>query len=113
MTTPDCLVEGEALPRGAPRESLLLSAPFRLADGTAEGVLRVRNLSTSGLMADQAPALPIGAMVSLELRGIGHVDGQVVWTERGRVGIAFMTSVDPHRTRKPVAGTTRMGLRRG
>jgi hypothetical protein len=87
MIKPSCLVAREALPLGTPRDGLLLIAPFRLCDGTAEGVLRVRNLPTSG---------------------------REVWNDRGRVGVALATSVGPHRTRKPVAGTmTRMGLRRG
>lgn len=83
---------------------MLLSTPFKSLDGRHAGVLRVRNLSAGGLMADRAPDLPVGIEVEVVLRGIGDVSGAVTWTRRGQVGIMFSGSIDPRRARKPVGG---------
>ncbi|WP_448657866.1 PilZ domain-containing protein [Sphingomonas sp. CJ99] len=87
--------------RGAGRDSLLLTATFRLK-GQSDAQVRVRNLSAGGMMAEYPGVVTIGAPVSVDLRGIGWVDGRIAWATDGRVGIAFDTQIDPLAARKPV-----------
>lgn len=92
--------------RSGTRDSLLLTAQFRVEDGPAQQV-RVRNLSSGGLMAEHAEPLPRGTAVAIEVRGIGWVTGKIAWSTDGRVGVAFDDSIDPKLARKPVGGGTR------
>jgi hypothetical protein len=84
------------------RDSLLVLARIRIEDAPGEGeTVRVRNVSSGGLMAQSSADYPIGATVLVELDGIGAVRGSVAWTEAGRIGIAFAHPVDKARARKP------------
>lgn len=84
------------------RDSLFLMAQLRFAgDGTVHDV-RVRNLSAGGLMAEFSRIVAADTAVTLTVRGIGEVTGQVAWCAEGRVGIAFDTPIDPRQARKPV-----------
>lgn len=88
-------------PRG--RDSLFLAARLRV-EGSSQSIdVRVRNLSSGGLMAElPQPLLPDQA-VEVEVRGLGWVRGRIAWQTEGRAGIAFDQEVDPQRARKPVA----------
>lgn len=88
------------------RDSMFLQATLWLGhggDGTAVPV-RVRNISAGGLMVEPIEALERGEPVSIDLRGIGIVDGHVAWALEGRMGISFLRPIDPRLTRKPVSG---------
>lgn len=87
--------------RVAARDSLLLTAPFRV-DGGAPVQVRVRNLSAGGMMAEYAKPVTVGTPVAADLRGIGWVQGQVAWCAEGRLGVAFAGPIDPMAARKPV-----------
>lgn len=88
--------------RNDSRDSLLLTAQVRHV-GAPEGVqVRVRNLSSGGLMAELNPPLPSGTPVEVEVRGVGWVSGRVAWATDGRVGVAFDSPIDPKAARKPV-----------
>lgn len=91
-----------ALERTGSRDSLLLSAQLRTADGVDVSV-RVRNLSSGGLMAEYAQPIAHGVPVEVKVRGVGWIDGRVAWTAEGRIGIAFEREIDPMAARKPVA----------
>jgi hypothetical protein len=95
--------------RRARRDSLFLSATVRRkADPEDEIVLvRVRNLSAVGLMADYDDVAEIGDEVVVKVRGIGSIDGRIAWLRRGRVGIAFDVEVDPKLVRRPVKAAGR------
>jgi hypothetical protein len=84
------------------RDSLLVLARIRVegAPGDGESV-RVRNVSSGGLMAQSGADYQVGAAVVVELDGIGAVRGSVAWSEAGRIGIAFDHPVDKARARKP------------
>ena len=84
------------------RDSLFLSAPIRIDGVEQPAPVRVRNLSEGGLMADLPRGAPVGALVELDLRGIGPVTGQVAWCTAGRIGVAFDRPIDPQKARKPV-----------
>ena len=91
-----------AIQRIGARDSLLLSARLRTSDGV-DMTVRVRNLSSGGLMAEYAQPIALGMPVRVELRGIGAIDGRIAWTAEGRIGIAFDREIDPMAARKPVA----------
>lgn len=96
---------GGAHQRAEPRDSLFLQA--RLTREGAEAMtLRIRNLSSGGMMADCAAPIERGEKVMIEIRGIGAVEGQIAWSHEQKIGVAFATRVDPKLARMPVrAGT--------
>ncbi|ODP38533.1 PilZ domain-containing protein [Sphingomonas turrisvirgatae] len=89
--------------RNGARDSLLLSAQLQADDGV-DLTVRVRNLSSGGLMAEYAAPIARGAPVKVDVRGVGWVKGHIAWTAEGRIGIAFEREIDPLAARKPVSG---------
>ena len=103
----DGSAEDAAAQRNDARDSLLLVARFRV-EGSAEArQVRIRNLSSGGLMADVPRPIDIGTMVEVEVRGVGWVSGRIAWVAAGRAGVAFDHPIDPQAARKPVV--TRLG----
>lgn len=88
--------------RSGSRDSLLLTAQFRVAGDDKVGQVRVRNLSSGGLMAEYAAPVEIRTPVEIEVRGVGWVKGRIAWATDGRVGVAFDIEIDPMLARKPV-----------
>lgn len=88
--------------RTGSRDSLLLTAQFRLAGDDKIAQVRVRNLSSGGLMAEYPAPVEIGTPVEIEVRGVGWVKGRIAWATDGRVGVAFDIEIDPMLARKPV-----------
>ncbi len=66
----------------------------KLVGANSDQLVRVRNISAGGLMADttQAPP-PIGQSVSIELSS-QKIPSSVVWTRDGTVGLKFDQNVD-------------------
>jgi hypothetical protein len=66
----------------------------KLVEADGEQLIRVRNISAGGLMADttQAPP-PIGQAVSIELSS-QKIPSSVVWTRDGTIGLKFDQNVD-------------------
>ena len=89
--------------RSEPRDSMFLMAAVRRAGG-AEVQVKVRNLSSGGMMAESPVSFSRGDVVEAELRGIGSVSGKIAWTAGGRVGVQFDVPIDPRLARKPVSG---------
>ena len=86
------------------RDSLFLMAMLRV-DGDTAGLeyrVKVRNLSAGGMMAEGNVKVARGALVSVELRNIGWVEGSVAWKQDDRFGIAFMQEIDPREARANV-----------
>lgn len=88
--------------RARKRDSLFLSARFKVGEEQTTTDVRVRNLSEGGLMAELDRAVAPGTAVTLELRGLGTITGAVAWCAHGRLGIALDHPIDPARARKPV-----------
>lgn len=108
MSTPDSASETAeeeryAHLRTAPRDSMLLLATLRRANGE-DVAIKVRNLSAGGMMAECAVSLPRDEQISIELRGIGAVAGRIAWAAGGKIGVAFDRGIDPKLARKPVTG---------
>lgn len=79
------------------RDSFFLMANVR-AEGDTSGQehrVKVRNLSSGGMMAEGPMRVARGALVSVELRNIGWIEGLVAWKADNRFGIAFVEEIDP------------------
>lgn len=88
--------------RHVARDSLFLMASLRLSGETAEHRVKVRNLSSGGMMAEGDVRVERGARLAVDLRNIGWVDGTVAWVQDKRFGIAFSDEIDARLVRAPV-----------
>ena len=88
------------------RDSLFLLAQLRVDGQDAVTRVKVRNLSAGGMMAEGDAKVMRGALVAVELRNIGWVEGSVAWKQDNRFGIAFVDEIDPRVARAPAATAT-------
>ncbi|RPF71247.1 PilZ domain-containing protein [Aurantiacibacter spongiae] len=88
------------------RDSLFLLAQLRVDGQEAAQRVKVRNLSTGGMMAEGDVRVMRGQLVAVELRNIGWVEGTVAWKQDNRFGIAFVDEIDPRQARGPAAAPT-------
>ncbi len=95
--------------RAEPRDSMLLTATLRRASGI-DVAIKVRNLSSGGLMAEVQAGLLREERVEVDLRGIGIVPGRVAWVAGGRAGVAFDHAVDHKKARKPITAAPDLTL---
>lgn len=88
------------------RDSLFVMAKVKVEDDArgTEHPIKVRNLSSGGMMAEGSVKVSRGSMVSVELRNIGWVDGTVAWKQDDRFGIAFLEEIDAKAVRAPGKG---------
>lgn len=94
---------GEGEHRQIARDSLFVMAELRLDGVEGEHKVRVRNLSSGGLMAE-GDLLPLrGQVVWVNIRNIGWSEGSVAWVEGSRFGIALREEIDPKVARAPLA----------
>ncbi|APE27682.1 PilZ domain-containing protein [Aurantiacibacter gangjinensis] len=92
--------------RQVDRDSLFLLAQL-LVDGQDQvHRVKVRNLSAGGMMAEGDFTAIRGALVEVELRNLGTVEGTIAWKQDNRVGIAFVDEIDPKLARGSVSGST-------
>ena len=77
------------------RDSLFVMADLRIDGLEGEHRIRVRNLSSGGLMAEGAFKVRRGQDIWVNVRNIGWVEGTVAWVHETRFGIAFRDEVDP------------------
>jgi len=84
------------------RDSMFLLAEVKAVGASEQINVRVRNLSAGGMMAEGKADLERGTALTVRLRNIGDVPGQVAWTKQGAFGISFDTPVDPKLARKQV-----------
>ncbi|RIV90867.1 PilZ domain-containing protein [Aurantiacibacter xanthus] len=89
--------------RQVDRDSLFLLAQMRVDGVDQPNRVKVRNLSTGGMMAEGQVEVGRGAPVEVELRNIGWVKGTVAWRQDNRFGIAFIDEIDPKQVREPVS----------
>lgn len=66
---------------------------IREAEGGREQLIRIRNVSAGGLMAEVGLPMPVGTAVTAELNG-QWIPATVVWTREGTAGIKFETNLD-------------------
>src|SRR6188472_3095330 len=65
----------------------------KLRGTSGEQLIRVRNLSAGGLMAEVGQQVSVGEAVSVEISS-QQVPGTVVWIREGAVGIKFEQNLD-------------------
>jgi hypothetical protein len=94
---------GAEAPRSSRRDSMLLQATLVLEACGETIVVRVRNISAGGLMAEGTLPASCGEQARISLRGVGEVPGVVAWVRNGRFGITFDAPIDPAATRKKLA----------
>ncbi len=92
------------MPRRAPRVGLSASTQLRSNDQMLSEV-RVRDLSTSGFMAECMRPVLIGSYVSLDLPGIGPVHAQIRWQIGPRLGARFLDPISLHRCEWTAGGS--------
>lgn len=109
--SPDGLEPVEAWMRQrAVRDSLFLQAQISRENGMGMGEVRVRNLSSWGLMAETKFALRVDDTIVVSLRGVGDVPARIVWAKGNRIGVAFAHEIDPRMARKPVGNDPAKGI---
>lgn len=87
------------------RDSLFVLARIKPEGQAGEGVsVRVRNVSSGGLMADAPDDYRPGMRIEVSLDNIGEIAGSVAWAEAGRIGVAFDHPIDKSRARKTRSG---------
>ncbi len=85
------------------RDSLFVMADLRL-DGTQESCrIKTRNLSSGGLMGEGPVRVHRGAIVWVEIRNIGWVEGSIAWVQDNRFGVAFREEIDPKLARPAIS----------
>lgn len=84
------------------RDSLFLMAQLSVAGQAELKRIKVRNLSAGGMMAEGDIEVERGARVTVELRNIGKIKGNVAWVEANRFGVAFEQEIDPKLARAPL-----------
>lgn len=89
------------------RDSMFLMADLVIAGGGPALRVKVRNLSSGGMMVTSDARVRRGQRVAVELRNIGAVAGTVVWKRPGKFGVAFEEEIDPKQARSKVAGEPR------
>ena len=87
------------------RDSLFLLAEITF-DGSQEvHKVKVRNLSTGGMMVESDLDIAQGQRLVATLRNVGSVHGQVAWARSARFGVAFDREINPKQVRQPVGGS--------
>lgn len=93
------------------RDSLFLMADIRVDGLDGEHRIKVRNLSSGGMMGEGPVRIPRGALVEVGIRNIGWVEGSVAWVQDNRFGIAFRDEIDPKIARAPIGTGSDEGSR--
>lgn len=79
-----------------------MMADLRLDGADETHRVKIRNLSSGGMMAEADLKVVRGCRLEIELRNVGKVDGTVAWVQDNRFGISFASEIDPKRVRAPV-----------
>jgi PilZ domain len=88
------------------RDSLFVMADMRLDGSDEEHRIKMRNLSSGGMMGEASLRVSRGAVVWVDIRNIGWVEGSIAWVQENRFGIAFREEIDPKVARIPLADGT-------
>jgi len=85
------------------RDSLFMLACLRLDGRDPVRRVKIRNLSSGGLMAEGDMRVVSGTPLEIELRNVGWVGGTVAWVQDNRFGIAFNEEIDARSVREAQA----------
>jgi PilZ domain len=84
------------------RESIFLGATVKFDDDPQAVPVRVRNISSGGMMIDSTVPRAAGLPLVAEIKNIGKIAGRVAWFEDRRMGIVFNRQIDPSLARLKV-----------
>ena len=93
---------GDGDNRHISRDSLFILADLRLAGQPVDYRVKVRNLSSGGMMAEGDVPVGRGDAITVNLRKVGWVDGSVAWVQGARFGVAFAREIDVTQARAPL-----------
>lgn len=88
--------------RNVERDSLFLMADVRLEGATQTEKVKVRNLSSGGMMGEGDINVARGSRICVALRNVGEIDGSVAWVQGNRFGVSFASEIDPKAPRSSV-----------
>ena len=77
------------------RDSLFIMASMKVEGLDGEFRIKVRNLSSGGMMGEGSVRVPRGAVVWVNIRNVGWAEGSVAWVQDTRFGVAFREEIDP------------------
>lgn len=80
--------------RSQSRESLFMFAEVQLAQHSQRYRVRVRNLSSSGMMGAGNLRVERGTQITVFLEGEVPLEGHIAWVHGDRFGIAFDSEID-------------------
>ena len=84
------------------RDSLFVMADLRLEGVDGEHRIKVRNLSSGGMMGEGLVRVSRGTSVHVNVRNIGWIAGSIAWVQDNRFGVAFAEEIDPREARSPL-----------
>jgi hypothetical protein len=87
------------------RDSMFVMADLCIDGVPGEHRIKVRNLSSGGMMGEGTARVTRGTKVRVNLRNIGWTRGAVAWVQDNRFGVAFDEEIDPRDARASVTGT--------
>ena len=84
-----------SLRRSEERADVVQLAQMRIGRRGDICPIKVRNLSSNGMMGEGSFQLHSGTRLTVELPEKGEVSGTVVWVQEPRFGVAFDQSTNP------------------
>lgn len=96
---------GAETARESERHSLFMQGELQFAYMEAPEPVRIRNLSSGGMLAETPLPARQGESLIVTLPNIGPVRGRVAWAKEGRFGVVFDDMVDPRQVRRKVVVT--------
>lgn len=96
---------GDETARENVRHSLFMQGELRFEHMAAPEMIRIRNLSKGGMLAETPLPARQGEALTVYLPNIGPVRGRVAWVKEGRFGVVFDDMVDPHLVRRKIVVT--------
>jgi hypothetical protein len=77
------------------RDSLFVMADMRRDESEEVHRIKMRNLSSGGMMGEGTVRVQRGGVVWVNIRNLGWVEGSVAWVQDSRFGVAFREDIDP------------------
>jgi len=86
--------------RSVNRCQVLIETQLRVEDELYP--FEVLNISTAGFMGTSALTLLMGAMVEIELPGMGFVGAHIRWSLAGKIGVQFVDELTLDQCRRAI-----------
>ncbi len=92
---------GHSERRQEDRSSLFQLADVQLEHDPSTYRVKIRNLSSNGLMGEGSVKVVSGTRLTVDLRNVGAVAGSVAWVQDNRFGVAFDEEIDANLAQLP------------